>query len=208
MRTLRLEKTDMDEVVRVLKKGGIVAFPTDTVYGLGAMYGNHHALNALKKAKGRPESKPIPIMIATMDQLYEIAQVNDVAKKLADALMPGALTLILKKQEKVSNEMTNGFDTVAVRMSEDPFVQTLITRLGCPLLVSSANRSDELPGVNDVEVLKQLDGRIDAIVKGEVLGSIPSTIVDVTQETITIVRKGMIEETAISAVLKKEEENK
>ncbi len=208
MQTKCFESTAIDAIVDLLQKGGVVAFPTDTVYGLGVIYGDTKALAALKQAKGRPDHKPIPVMIASLDQLYELAEVSEAARKLADAFMPGGLTLILKKRACVADVFTNGCATIAIRMSEDPFVQSLIQKCQKPLLVSSANRSDEPTGVNASQVMAQLDGRIDAIVMGEAHGTIASTIVDVSGESVTIVRQGVIEEAAIAAVLHTKEEER
>ena len=97
MNTIRFEKEDLEAVVELLKEGNVVAFPTDTVYGLGVIYENEEALEALKEAKGRPENKPIPTMVASLEQIETIAEVDDRARKLVNAFMTGAFTIILKK---------------------------------------------------------------------------------------------------------------
>ncbi len=204
METIRMDKEDIRFAASLLMEGSVVAFPTDTVYGLGVIYGDLEALNALKKAKGRPDSKPIPLMIESVDQLREVAYMTLEAKKLADAFMPGALTLVLKKKKQVSNEFTNGRDTIAVRMSDDPFVQSLIHCCGYPLLVSSANRSGEASAMSAEQVLEQLDGAIDAVVMGKASGTQASTIVDVSSDKIRILRSGAIREDDIWRVLKEE----
>lgn len=204
METIRMDKEDIRFAASLLMEGSVVAFPTDTVYGLGVIYGDLEALNALKKAKGRPDSKPIPLMIESVDQLREVAYMTLEAKKLADAFMPGALTLVLKKKKQVSNEFTNGRDTIAVRMSDDPFVQSLIHCCGHPLLVSSANRSGKASAMSAEQVLEQLDGAIDAVVMGKASGTQASTIVDVSSDKIRILRSGAIREDDIWRVLKEE----
>ena len=204
METIRMDKEDIRFAASLLMEGSVVAFPTDTVYGLGVIYGDLEALNALKKAKGRPDSKPIPLMIESVDQLREVAYMTLEAKKLAVAFMPGALTLVLKKKKQVSNEFTNGRDTIAVRMSDDPFVQSLIHCCGHPLLVSSANRSGEASAMSAEQVLEQLDGAIDAVVMGKASGTQASTIVDVSSDKIRILRSGAIREDDIWRVLKEE----
>lgn len=201
MDTLRFEKKDIDIVAEMLKEGCVVAFPTDTVYGLAVIYDDEEALCSLKKAKGRPETKPIPTMVGTIQQLYEVAEMNDCAKKLAESFMPGAITLIMKKQEQVPGYVTNDLDTIGVRMPDDPFVCELIEKCGKPLLVSSANKSGEATGVSDVQVLEQLDGDIDAIVLGEALNKQASTIVDVSGTEVKVIRKGPISEEEIRRVL-------
>lgn len=205
METLRFTSEDEDVVAGMLMEGSVVAFPTDTVYGLGVIYDDEQALQALKQAKGRPENKPIPTMVGSIEQLYQVAEVNDLAQKLAEAFMPGAITLIMKKKGSVPSYVTNGLDTIGIRMPDDAFVCSLIEKCGKPLLVSSANKSGEETGIKDDQVLSQLDGAIDAIVMGEAMGKSASTIVDVSEGTIKIVRKGPISEEAIKQVLAKEE---
>ena len=194
METRRFDKKDVKEVAELLKNGQVVAFPTDTVFGLGVIYENEEALRKLKESKGRPENKPIPTMVADVEQMKCIAQMPAEAVALADAFMPGAFTMILKKQE-------NGFPTVGIRMPDDPFVLRLIKECGKPLLVTSANRSGEETGVRDEQVLEQLDGRIDAIVLGEAKGKLASTIVDMSEEEPRIVREGPISADDIKKVL-------
>ena len=202
MNTIRFEKEDLEAVVELLKEGNVVAFPTDTVYGLGVIYENEEALEALKEAKGRPENKPIPTMVASLEQIETIAEVDDRARKLVNAFMPGAFTIILKKKDTLPDYITNGFDTVGIRMPDDPFVLEMIEKCEKPLLVTSANLSGEETGVNDEQVLSQLDGRIDAIVLGEAGGKVASTIVDMSKEEINIIRSGPIDEETILNTLK------
>lgn len=201
MTTIRFEKEDIEAVVELLLEGNVVAFPTDTVYGLAVIYENEEALEALKVSKGRPEDKPIPTMVSNMQQMERIAIMDEQAKALAKAFMPGAFTMILKKQPTLPAYLTNGFDTIGIRMPDDPFVLELIERCGTPLLVTSANLSGEETGIRDEQVLAQLDGRIDAIVLGEASGKTASTIVDLSKEEPVIVRSGPIEEQAILDVL-------
>lgn len=202
METIRFEKEDVDVVAELLMEGSVVAFPTDTVYGLGVIYDDEDALKQLKEAKGRPENKPIPTMVASLEQMMQVAEVNDMAKKLADAFMPGALTLIMKKKQETPAYVTNGMDTIGVRMPDDEFILELIGKCGKPLLVTSANKSGEASGISDEQVLSQLDGDIDAIVLGEASGKLASTIVDVTGDTFKILRDGPIREAEIAEVLK------
>lgn len=201
METIRFDKEDVEVVAELLIEGAVVAFPTDTVYGLGVIYDDEQALQQLKEAKQRPDTKPIPTMVGTMEQMEQIAYVTPNARKLANAFMPGAITLILKKKEVVKEYVTNGLDTIGIRMPDDAFLIDLITRCGKPLLVTSANISGDETGVMDQQVLDQLDGAIDAIVLGEAEGKQASTIVDVTSEDIKILRKGPIQESEIFEVI-------
>ena len=144
-------------------------------------------MRKLKESKGRPENKPIPTMVADVEQMKCIAQMPAEAVALADAFMPGAFTMILKKQERLPDYVTNGFPTVGIRMPDDPFVLHLIKECGKPL--------------RDEQVLEQLDGRIDAIVLGEAKGKLASTIVDMSEEEPRIVREGPISADDIKSVL-------
>lgn len=202
MKTIKFEKEDIEAVSELLVEGNVIAFPTDTVYGLGVIYENEDALHALQDAKGRPDDKPIPTMVANIEQMQKIAYMSENACKVAKAFMPGALTMILKRKESLPAYLTNGFETIGIRMPDDAFVLDLIKRCDKPLLVTSANVSGEETGIKDTQVLAQLDGRIDAIVMGEANGKVASTIVDMSKDhTITILRAGPITQEMIDTVV-------
>ena len=203
MDTKRYEMKDIERVANLLKDGKVVAFPTDTVYGLACIYGDESALEALKESKGRPENKPIPTMVSSIRQIEKIAYVSEDAKHLMETFMPGGFTMILKKRENLPAYLTNGFDTIGIRMPDDDFVLHLIDLCEKPLLVTSANLSGAQTGVTSDEVLEQLDGRIDAIVCGKAKGSVASTIVDMSNEKMKIVREGAIKSSDIEDVLEK-----
>lgn len=202
METIRYHKEDIQAVVKQLKQKKVIAFPTDTVYGLGVIY-DEKALAALKYSKGRPENKPIPTMVGSLAQMEEIAVLNEEAKKLAATFMPGAFTMILKKKDSVADFVTNGMETIGIRMPQDDFVLELLRQVGSPMLVTSANLSGEATGLVDVQVLSQLDGRIDGIVLGEAGGKVASTIVDMTSGKLKILREGPISKAMLEAALKK-----
>lgn len=205
MKTIQYTHKDIDNIAKSLCEGQVIAFPTDTVFGLAVIHGNEEALKKLKLAKGRPEEKPIPTMVSSMEQLASIANVNHQANVLANAYMPGAITLILKKKEHVSKYITNGFDTIGIRMPDDSFILSLIEKCGKPLLVTSANLSDFPSGINDKEVLEQLDGRIDGIVLGEAKGKEASTIVDVSGSNYKVLREGPITKEQIAHTIEGEQ---
>ena len=132
---------DAQKVANAFLAHDVLAIPTDTVYGVGVVYGDLNDLSRLKHAKHRPETKPIPMMVASASQMKQIAKVDARTEKIIDAFLPGPLTLILPLREDVSKEYTNGKDTVAVRIPDAPFILNVIQRLNKPLLVSSANIS-------------------------------------------------------------------
>ena len=200
MKTKYIEKSEIEEAVECLKLGGVVAFPTDTVYGLGVIYDELEALERLKQSKGRPDSKPIPMMIGSVEQLNEVAYTNEKIDHLTKTFMPGGFTIILNKKECVSNVITNGFKTIALRMPDDAFILEVIKRTCKPLLVTSANLSGQPTGVYFDDVKKAFDGRIDMIVKGECKGSVSSTIVDASEDELKIIRRGPVSEEKIYQV--------
>lgn len=201
METNRYLNSQIDIVTQAIIDGKVIAFPTDTVYGLGVRYDNEDALNRLKQAKIRPESKPIPMMVSDLSQIEEVAYVNATAKLLIQKFMPGAFTIVLKKKKEIADYVTNGLATIAIRMPDDEFVLEIMNRLGKAMLVSSANISAEHSCRNGEEVLEQLDGRIDGIVMGESKSEIASTIVDATSEEVKILREGPITKEMINKIL-------
>lgn len=204
MKTKIVSREQINEVVDMLLEGKVVAFPTDTVYGLGVVYDNLDALNRLKLSKGRPENKPIPMMISSFRQIEMVAYTNSQIEKLVHCFMPGGFTIILNKKECIRDEVTNGFPTIALRMPKDDFLLEVIDRVGKPLLVSSANLSGQPTGVYFDDVKNDFDERIDMIVMGECKGGVSSTIVDATKSTLKILRQGPIDETEIRKVWEEE----
>lgn len=195
------DKTQLNEIVSILENDGIVSFPTDTVFALGCIYDNINALNKIKKAKGRDENKPIPFMGSNIEDISKVALVNENATKLIKKFMPGALTLVLKKKDIVDDYITNGKDTIAIRIPNDEFVIKLINRIGKPMLVTSANISGHETGTTSKQVLEQLEDKIDAIVLGECKDKVASTIVDLSDDEVKIIRTGNISEIEIFKTL-------
>lgn len=192
METQRLTKKDSAQIVEILNRGGVVAFPTDTVYGLAVRYDLKEAILKMKEAKQRPETKPFPMMVSSKAQIERVAVTDARSQKLIDHWMPGALTLVFKKRPEIDELVTNGFPTIGIRMPDDEFVLEIINRVGVPLLVPSANLSGQPSCTTSEEVLKQLDGRIDAVVLGESGASTASTVCDTTGDELKILRQGPI----------------
>ena len=192
METQRLTKKDSAQIVEILNHGGVVAFPTDTVYGLAVRYDLKEAILKMKEAKQRPETKPFPMMVSSKAQIERVAVTDARSQKLIDQWMPGALTLVFKKRPEIDELVTNGFPTIGIRMPDDDFVLEIINRVEVPLLVPSANLSGQPSCTTAEEVLKQLDGRIDAVVLGESGASTASTVCDTTGDELKILRQGPI----------------
>lgn len=182
---------DAQKVANAFLTHDVLAIPTDTVYGVGVVYGDLNDLSRLKHAKHRPETKPIPMMVASASQMKQIAKVDARTEKIIDAFLPGPLTLILPLREDVSKEYTNGKDTVAVRIPDAPFILNVIQRLNKPLLVSSANISGR-PAAITFDQAKENLPNIDGIVQGQCQQGMASTIVDCTKEQLAILREGPI----------------
>ena len=184
-------KEEFRRIVNLLKKEEIVAFPTDTVFGIGVIYNSRNAVEKMKLAKGRDAAKPFPLMVADESQLEEVAWLNERDLRIVRKLTPGALTLVLKRKDAVEADFVNGFDTIAVRIPDDEFVLKLLRKVG-PMFVTSANLSGCPSANNDSEVLQQLDGRIAAVVIGEAKSHVASTIIDCTGEELRCLRQGDI----------------
>lgn len=192
METKLIEKDKVIEIAELLREGKLVAFPTDTVFGLACVYDNEDSIQAMKMAKERPDSKPFPLMVGSKSQISDIAIVDDRSSKIIDKWMPGALTLVMNKKDSVPDYVTNGESTIAIRMADDNFVLGLINAVGKPLLVTSANISNQPSATCDSEAFEQLNGRIDGVVIGNSLGARASTIIDVTKEDLVVLREGPI----------------
>ena len=194
-------ENQMNEICDVIQKGGIVAFPTETVYGVGVRFQDEKALDHLMEAKNRDYSKAITLMVANKADISQYAYVSEKAQKLIENFMPGMITLIFKKKETVSEAMTNGKPTIGIRIPDSSFVLSLLEKVG-PMLVTSANLSNHPNTTSTAEVLKQLDGRIDLVVDGKTSDNIASTVVDVSQDEIKILRAGKITKEDIEEVIK------
>lgn len=188
---------DMDAIKRagkILKKGGLVAFPTETVYGLGGDALNSQSSGKIYAAKGRPSDNPLIVHIAEMQSLKKIVKdIPEAGKKLADAFWPGPLTLIFNKNEVVPEETTGGLDTVAVRMPSHEIALALIEAGGGYIAAPSANISGKPSPTLAKYVAEDMKGKIEMIIDGGAIEiGLESTIVDLTEHTPTILRPGYI----------------
>lgn len=196
-----VKQQDIEQICEVIQNGGIVAFPTETVYGLGIRFNDQEALEHLMEAKNRDYSKAITLMVAHPQDILKYAYVSDKAQKIIKQFMPGMITLIFKKKESVDDMMTNGKTTIGIRIPDSEFVLSLLKKVG-PMLVTSANLSHHQNTTSTKEVLQQLDGRIDMIVDGKTSDNIASTVVDVSQDEIKILRAGKITKEQIEEAIK------
>jgi L-threonylcarbamoyladenylate synthase len=191
----------IDHASDVLKHGGLVAFPTDTVYGLAALPFNEEFVEALFAAKGRNNTRAVAILIAEYPDLKKVvAQFNEKADRLAHHFWPGPLTLVVPKLPSLPDALSPD-GTIGVRMPDHPFALTLLQKIG-PLAVTSANISGQDNANTSDEVYKQLTGRVHLILDGgRTTGGVPSTVVDCYSPTLTILRQGPITLEELNAAL-------
>lgn len=208
MKTLILKDTieDIKKAGKILKNGGLIAFPTETVYGLGANGLDEAAVSKVYKAKGRPSDNPMILHISQIDEIYDIAEeINEDCLKLMEAFWPGPLTVVVKRKKIVPNTTTGGLDTVGIRMPSDKTARLLIKEAGIPIAAPSANLSGKPSPTMPEHVIKDMNGRIDGIIcGGKCQVGIESTVVLVTGDTPIILRPGKITKEDMKKVLGKE----
>ena len=204
-----IDETAIEKAAEIIKNGGLVAFPTETVYGLGANALDAEASKKIYEAKGRPSDNPLIAHIASLDTLDEIVEdVSDVAKKLIDKFWPGPMTLIFKKKDLVPDSTTGGLKTLAVRFPENEIAKALIEKSGVPIAAPSANTSGKPSPTKGEHVIEDLDGKVDMILDGGVVGlGLESTIIDVTDKP-TILRPGFITQEMLEQVIEEVELDK
>jgi L-threonylcarbamoyladenylate synthase len=188
----RLQR-EIEKGVQLLQKGGVIAFPTDTVYGLGSDAFNPRAVERVYEIKNRPRDQGLPLLVADVEQLPTLAEpISEIAWFLARRFWPGGLTLVLSRKDSLTHHLAPA-PTIAVRVPNHPVCLALIKGLGKPLTGTSANVSGQPAALTANEVEQQLRGRIDFIVNGgKCPGGRESTILDVTCEPPTILRQGII----------------
>jgi len=197
---------DIISAADIIKEGGLVAFPTETVYGLGADALNPDAVGKVYAAKGRPSDNPMIVHIAEKDELSKLTnRVTEDIKILEEIFWPGPLTIVVPALPIVPRVTTGGLDTVAVRMPSDEVARELIRQSECPIAAPSANLSGKPSPTTSKHVIDDLEGRIDAIIMGNNCQvGIESTVIDMTGDVPTILRPGLITKEMVEAALSKE----
>lgn len=193
----------LSQAADIIAQGGLVAFPTETVYGLGANGLNAQAVQNIFTAKGRPLDNPVILHIADYNQLYTLVRsISATAERLITEYWPGPLTLLFPKSSLVPDVVTAGLDSVAIRMPNHPIATEFITLAGCPVAAPSANRSGKPSPTQAAHVVDDLFGSIDAIIDGgEVAIGIESTVLDVTQSTPQLLRPGAVTKEQLEALI-------
>ena len=197
----RYKEDEIEKLVQILKNDGVISVPTDTVFGICARMNSQIAHDKLVKIKKRPINKAFPVMCANEEQIKSIAIVNEREIKLIKALMPGPITLVLKKNKNLPEYITNGKDTIAIRMAISKSIKNLILKLQCPIFMTSANQSGEHECA-DLDEIEKACPHLDGMMEGEVLYSKGSTIVDCSTDEIKILREGPISVEQIKEIVR------
>ena len=194
-----LSAKQLDEAAKLLQEGKVIAFPTETVYGLGVIFDDK-----LVAVKRRPPEKPFTLMLADIKDIEKYADLNKVAKALAKNFMPGQFTMITKAKEGIPSWCVSNIGNVGIRIADYDLIRDLIRKTGKPLLVPSANKSGEKPGTTAQEVIEAFGDEIEAVVDGETISKTPSTIVLVSEHHTEIFREGAIKIEDIKKVILEE----
>ena len=194
MKTKIFGKEGISEAAEILKQGGLVAFPTETVYGLGGNGLDKEAAKKIYAAKGRPSDNPLILHVSSIEEVYPLVKaLPEKAKKLMEAFWPGPLTLVLPKSDLVPKESTGGLETVALRSPENALTLSLIRVCGFPIAGPSANLSGRPSPTEASHVFEDLGGRIEGILEDGAVGiGVESTIVDLSEDCPTLLRPGAI----------------
>jgi L-threonylcarbamoyladenylate synthase len=202
-RLLASEADSLSTAEAILRAGGIVAVPTETVYGLAADATKPEAVSAIFAAKGRPANHPLIVHVASVDDLDKWAvDIPDHAYTLASSFWPGPLTMLLKKAAHVSPVVTGGLESIGIRVPSHPVLHALLLSSGIGLAAPSANPYKQLSPTNAEQVIEKLDGKIDAVLDGgDCAIGLESTIVDLSGDVVRVLRAGPVSPSALSAVL-------
>ncbi len=197
------DKKAIQTAAQVLKNGGLVGIPTETVYGLAADALNGAAVARIFEAKGRPMDNPLIVHISEFEQIYPLVkQVPEAAKKLADRFWPGPLTIILPKADIIPDEVSAGLDTVAVRFPSHPVARAIITAAGLPLAAPSANLSGRPSPTTAEHVMNDLSGKIEAVLDGGACGvGVESTVITLATNPPRLLRPGGVTLEQLRSVL-------
>lgn len=189
----------------VLDNSRVIAFPTETVMGLGIYFDDYDAYTYLNKIKNRPEDKPYTLMLGNIKDIDKYAYLDGRAKKIINAFMPGEITVLLKSKEIVPGYVTHNTGVIGVRVPKLDSLLEFLNFVKKPLLVPSANKSGEKPALNSNEVENIFKDEVGYVFEGTSIGGVPSTIVDLTDKEVKILREGNISLNQIKEVLSKGE---
>jgi len=198
---------DLKKAVTIFKNGGVVIFPTDTVYGIGCRFDDQKATERIYQIKKTPKNQKFPILVSSIGQVRKLAKVGKVAQKLIEKYWPGGLTIILpsrhpERERRIYSDSSatpqNDTSKVGFRMPDSDFIRSLINKVGVPIIGTSANFYGQMPAKSFKDLDPKLVGLADFVIKGECQGGIESTVVDVTVDSPKILRKGAVDINSIN----------
>ncbi len=193
MKTHQYNQQQAIEVAQALSHGKIIAIPTDTVYGLGVLATDKAAILRLKDIKQRPQDKAMAYMVDSLNKIEEVCELSDRDRFLIQKFLPGPITFIFKKKRPFLLAQESKLETLAIRIPDHPFILDVISQMEVGLYVPSANISHQEPSINSQEVTEVFDGIIDGVVLGQAFNGQASTIIDASQSTLQLIRKGVID---------------
>lgn len=201
METIILQQSQIQNVIDALNDGAIVAFPTETVFGLAVLYQDDSSHEKLATLKSRKQDKPISIMVKDVQTIETLAILSDAERKMINAFMPGQITGVFKKRDTVNDSLTMSAPTVGIRIPDHAFVLNLLKGLDKPLLVTSANQAGMPDACDTEQVLKSFDGLIPYVVDGHTSSNKPSTVVKIEGNEVIILRQGTVTKEEIERVI-------
>ena len=187
-----LNQEQLNEAASILKEGGLIAFPTETVFGLGVIFDNKEAYDELVKVKRRPPTKPFTLMLADREDVEKYTELNKVSRTIVNEFMPGQITLIVKAKPGLPSWCVSDVVNIGIRIADYDLVHDLIRKTGKPLLVPSANKSGEEPALSAYDVVDAFGNEISAVIDGKTFSNQPSTIILVEDKHTNIIREGAI----------------
>lgn len=191
MKTQLITTQQLAKAVDALRKGEVIAFPTETVFGLGVIFDEEKAYQKLVEVKRRPPTQPFTLMCGRIEDIENYAYLDEKTKKIVETFMPGPLTIIVRVKDDVPPFVTLGTGFIGIRVSESTMVQNLIQSVGKPLLVPSANKHGEIPATTSAMALEAFNGEIPFVIEGKSESNIPSTIIKIDGK-IELIREGGI----------------
>ncbi|MBR2241108.1 MAG: threonylcarbamoyl-AMP synthase [Clostridia bacterium] len=201
----KIDEDELNKCVQVLQHGGLVIFPTETVYGIGASAYCEEAVKRIYEAKNRPNDKPLSILVSDKNEISKYAIIeNDLEKKIIENFMPGPITIILKKKQGVFDYISSGKDTIGIRIPDNEIILQLLKKSGLPIVAPSANISGKPSGIELNEILKDFNEKVDVCIDGgKARLSESSTIVQIVEGRPVILREGTIKLESINEILNK-----
>ena len=192
MKTKLVSQTEIQHVVEALQAGQVVAIPTETVFGFAVLASRKDAYERLYEIKKRTTEKAFPVVVHNFETINKLAVPSFMAHRIIQQFLPGPLTIVLPARKDLPPHMNGGLDSIAIRIPDHTFVRTLMAALNEPILLTSANISGQPPLLDDTHVMKQFEGVIDMVVRGNCSAAVPSTIVKVEDGKLLLLREGSI----------------